>query len=95
MKTLTATFILFVMAFALVEAGSRRHFPQSREEDDDERYRAAFAYVFFAIGLSVAPILGRFIVCVFTDPVIPLLLKEMTIRGKKLILQKFGSNLGD
>ena len=97
MKTsTTATFIIvFATIIALAEAGSRHRGPRSQEEDDNERYRKAFAYIFFALGLSVAPILGRFIVCLFTDPAVPILLKEMKKRGKWLLLEKFGSNLGD
>ena len=96
MKTsTTTTFIVFATIIALAEAGSRHRGPQSQEEDDNERYQKAFAYIFFALGLSVAPILGRFIVCLFTDPAVPILLKEMKKRGKWLLLEKFGSNLGD
>jgi len=101
MKTST-TIILTALALLSVSASSSSNERQqsihnnqrSREEEDDERYRKPFTYVLVAVGLSVAPLLGRFVVCLFTDPVIPQLFNAFGKWSKRLILDRFGSSLG-
>ena len=70
------------------------HNQRSREEEDDERYRKPFTYILVAVGLSVAPLVGQFVVCLFTDPVIPQLFKAFGKWSKRLILDRFGSTIG-
>ena len=100
MKTSTTIILAalsLVAASHSVSASERNqsmHNQRSREEDDEMRYRKPFTYVVVAIGLSLAPILGRFIVCLFTDPVIPQLFNAFGGWSKRLILDRFGSNLG-
>ena len=99
MKTST-TIILTALAFlSSVSASSNErqqsmNSQRSREEEDEQRYRKPFTYILVAVGLSVAPIIGRFVVCLFTDPVIPQLFKAFGGWSKRLILERFGSSLG-
>ena len=92
--------LLLIVATLLVESSSRGEGSssrgrsrQSKEDEDSERYKKPFAIILTAVFLSVAPVLGRFIHCLLTDPVVPLLWKELKTRGKKLLQEKFG-NLG-
>lgn len=99
MKTPTVVLplLLISVSTALAESGggpSRRRRRGPQEEEDKERYQKPFTIIVTAIFLSVAPALARFAQCVATDPVVPLLWKELKIRGKRIINQRFG-NLGD
>ena len=100
MKTSTTIILtaLALIAASSVSASERQHQSlhnqRSREEDDEERYRKPFTYILVAVGLSVAPLLGRFVVCLFTDPVIPQLFNAFGKWSKRLILERFGSSLG-
>ena len=98
MKTST-TIILTALALLCVSASSNErqqsiHNQRSREEEDEERYRKPFTYILVAVGLSVAPLVGRFVVCLFTDPIIPQLFNAFGKWSKRLILDRFGSSLG-
>ena len=99
MKTST-TIILTALASHSVDASSSErqhqsmHNQRSREEEEDERYRKPFTYIFVAVGLSVAPLVGRFVICLFTDPVIPQLFNAFGKWSKRLLLERFGSSLG-
>ena len=97
-----ACVLLLIVATLLVESSSRGEGSssrgrsrQSKEDEDSERYKKPFAIILTAVFLSVAPVLGRFIHCLLTDPIVPLLWKELKLktRGKKLLQEKFG-NLG-
>jgi len=97
--TIILTALALVAASQSVDASSNErqqsmHNQRSREEDDEERYRKPFTYITVAVGLSVAPLVGRFVVCLFTDPVIPQLFKAFGGWSKRLILERFGSSLG-
>ena len=101
MKTSTTIILtaLSLIAASSVSASSNErqqsvHNQRSREEEDEERYRKPFTYILVAVGLSVAPLVGRFVVCLFTDPVIPQLFKAFGGWSKQLILERFGSSLG-
>ena len=92
--------LLLIVATLLVESSSRGEGSssrgrsrQSKEDEDSERYKKPFAIILTAVFLSVAPVLGRFIHCLLTDPVVPLLWKELKTRGKKLLQDKFGNLL--
>lgn len=62
----------------------------SREEEDMERYKKPFRIMFVAIFLSVAPPLLRFVHCLFTDPAVPIVIKEMRLRGMEMMKNRFG-----
>ena len=100
MKTST-TAILLTLAIVIALAqcasdSSRRQRPrQSREEEDEIRFKRPFAYIVISLGLSVAPVIGRFLVCVLTDPVIPILFRELKNRAKKSLFKIFSSTRGD
>ncbi|KAL9178578.1 hypothetical protein ACHAXT_001916 [Thalassiosira profunda] len=83
--------LTFAALAAIVEGGSRRQQRQTREEEDKERYQKPFGLVLTAVFLSVAPLIARLIHCLLTDPAIPLLFHELKIRGKKMIVKRFGS----
>ena len=38
----------------------------------------------------MAPLLVRFIHCLFTDPDVPMVYKEMKLRGMEMMTQRFG-----
>lgn len=95
-QTMMCLLITFVLCCCtLVEgAGSssrRRPSRQSREDEEKERYRKPFGIILAAIFLSIAPLLGRLIHAIFTDPVVPILWKELKLRTKKLLKQRFGN----
>lgn len=92
-------FYLVLLAFSVIveceTLTSRRH--QRREqlarESGPERYKKAFSIIQAILLLAVAPVLIRFIHCLLTDPVVPIVLKELFRRAKKMASEKFG-NLG-
>ena len=100
MKTST-TAILLTLAIVIALAqcasdSSRRQRPrQSREEEDEIRFKRPFAYIVISLGLSLAPVIGRFLVCLCTDPVIPILFRELKNRAKKSLFKIFSSTRGD
>jgi hypothetical protein len=93
-KIFLAVLSLF-MTISIVECNDRsshRHpSGQSQEEKDKERYYKPFVIIGGAIILSIAPILGRFLYSIFTDPLVPLLLVEVNKRGKEMIVYRFGT----
>jgi ABC-type Fe3+ transport system permease subunit len=93
-KIFFAVLILF-MTISIVECSDRsshRHRSgQSQEEKDKERYYKPFVIIGGAIFLSIAPILGRFVYSIVTDPLVPLLLVEVNKRGKEMIVYRFGT----
>ena len=105
MKTATATNVLgqtmmcllitFVLCCCTLVEGagssSRRQPRQSREDEEKERYRKPFGIILAAIFLSIAPLLGRLIHAIFTDPVVPILWNELKLRTKKLLKERFGN----
>ena len=100
MKTST-TAILLTLAIVIAlaqcasDSSSRQRPRHSREEEDEIRFKRPFAYIVISLGLSVAPVIGRFLVCVLTDPVIPILFRELKNRAKKSLFKIFSSNRGD
>lgn len=101
MKTLT-TAILLTLAIVIAlaqcasDSSSRGQRPrQSREEEDEIRFKRPFAYIVVSLGLSLAPVIGRFIVCLCTDPVIPILFRELKSRAKKSLFKIFSSTRAD
>mmetsp|Transcript_4063 Transcript_4063/g.9138 ORF Transcript_4063/g.9138 Transcript_4063/m.9138 type:complete len:112 (+) Transcript_4063:143-478(+) len=100
MKTVAIVLrILLALAISIVRvegdgSSSRRRPRQTREEEDKERYQKPFAIILTAVFISVAPVLGRFVHCLMTDPVVPTLWKQLKICGKQIIHEKFG-NLGN
>ena len=98
MKTSTTIILTALALLSSVSASERNQSihnnQRSREEEDEERYRKPFTYILVAVGLSVAPLVGRFVVCLFTDPVIPQLFKAFGKWSKRLLLGRFGSSLG-
>jgi ABC-type Fe3+ transport system permease subunit len=94
-KIFLAVLLLF-MTIPIIECSDRsshRHHRsgQSQEEKDKERYYKPFIIIGGAIILSIAPILGRFLYSIFTDPLVPLLLVEVNKRGKEMIVYRFGT----
>ena len=90
------TLAIIVIALAQCVSGggtsSSQHRPsQSREEEDEIRYKRPFAYIAISLCLSIAPVIGRFLVCLITDPVISILLRELKNRAKKCMLNFFSS----
>ncbi len=80
----------------LVECSDRtgqRNPGRTKDEEDMDRYDKPFFIIGSALLLSVAPVLGRFVYSLFTDPVVPLLWKELNERGKEMLVRRFG-NLG-
>jgi hypothetical protein len=85
------------LIITLVECSDRTGRPrrpaQTKDEEDMERYRKPFFIIGSALLLSVAPVLGRFVHSLFTDPVVPVLWRELNERGKDTLARRFG-NLG-
>ena len=93
MKTSTTAILLtLAIVIALAQCASDSH---SREEEDEIRFKRPFAYIVISLGLSTAPVIGRFLVCLCTDPVIPILFRELKNRAKKSLFKIFWSNRGD
>ncbi len=85
------TLLKLALVATLAEGASRGSArSQSSEEEVIEKYEKPYAIILSALFLSVAPVLVRFIHCLFTDPVIPILWKHLKARGKKVIIQRFG-----
>lgn len=95
-STIRQTFVIITLATLLIVAECGASHRKSRlptsswEEEDMERYKKPFRIIFGAIVLSVAPPLLRFIHCLFTDPAVPLLYKEMKLRGMEMMTRRFG-----
>ncbi|KAL7444114.1 hypothetical protein ACHAXM_009864 [Skeletonema potamos] len=70
-------------------AASRRRLEQ--EELDKQRFNQPFTIIFLSIFLAVALPLFRFFHCIFTDPLMPPLFKELKRRAAKILHAKFGS----
>ena len=87
--------IVIALAQCASDSSSRQRPRQSREEEDEIRFKRPFAYIVILLGLSIAPVIGRFLVCVLTDPVIPILFRELKNRAKNSLLKIFLSNRGD
>lgn len=92
---LSQIFSLLTLAtlFILAECDTpyrKSRLPPSREEEDMERYKKPFRIMFIAIILSVAPPLLQFLHCLFTDPAVPIVIKEMTLRGMEMMKNRFG-----
>lgn len=84
------------LIITLVECSDRtgQHNPgRTKDEEDMDRYDKPFFIIGSALLLSVAPVFGRFVYSLFTDPVVPLLWKELNERGKEMLVRRFG-NLG-
>ena len=91
-KMFLAVLILFMTCSIIECRSSHRHRSgQSQEEKDKERYYKPFVIIGGAIFLSIAPILGRFVYSLFTDPLVPLLLVEFNKHGKDMIVYRFGT----
>lgn len=92
--TIRQTFAILTLAIlvALSECNSphRKSRVPSREEEDMERYKKPFRIMFVAIFISVVPLLLRFIHCLFTDPAVPIVYKEMKRRGMETMTKRFG-----
>lgn len=85
--TLTAA-MMFTMAEC--DTPHRTSRLPSKEEEDMERYKKPICIIFSAIFLSVAPLLVQFIHCLFTDPAVPIVYREMKLRGMEMMTQRFG-----
>ena len=84
------------LIITLVECSDRtgqRNPGRTKDEEDMDRYDKPFFIIGSALLLSVAPVFGRFVYSLFTDPVVPLLWKELNERGKEMLMRRFG-NLG-
>ncbi len=62
-----------------------------QEELDRQRFRQPFAIIFFSVFLAVALPLFRFFHCIFTDPLMPPLFRELKRRGARILNERFGS----
>jgi hypothetical protein len=93
-STIRQTLVILTLAtnIALSECDNphRKSRVPSREEEDMERYKKPFRIMFAAIFISVAPLLLRFIHCLFTDPAMPIVYKEMKRRGMEMMTKRFG-----
>ena len=56
-----------------------------------EQYEKIFSILQTTFLLAVAPLVFRFIHCLMTDPIFPLILKEMQLRARDLLHNKFGN----
>jgi hypothetical protein len=95
-QTFHATVTFAALMITLVECSGRtsQYRPgQTKDEEDMERYRKPFFIIISALLLSVTPVLCRFVYSLFTDPIVPMLWKEMNARGKAMLVHRFG-NLG-
>ena len=88
----TSALLVLALVIASVEGASResRRPTKSQEEEVNQKYEKPFFVILSAIFLSVAPVLVRFIHCLFTDPVIPILWKHLKMRGSRVIIERFG-----
>ena len=94
--TLAIVIALLVQCVNGGDTNSSRYRPsQSREEEDEIRYKRPFAYIVVSLGLSIAPVIGRFLVCLITDPIIPILFRELKNWAKKCMLKCFSLTRGD
>ena len=62
----------------------------SKEDEDMERYKKPFCIIVGALFLSVAPLLVQFTHCLFTDPAVPMVYREMKLRGMEMMTKRFG-----
>ena len=87
--------LLIALAFVdLVECDTPRRksrLPSGEVEDDMERYKKPFCIMVGAVFVSIAPLIVRFVHCLFTDPAVPIVYKEMKLRGVEMAKNRFGN----
>ena len=88
-QTLASIAIAICIHVAEGGAASRRRLEQ--EELDKQRFKQPFAIIFFSVLLAVSLPLFRFVHCIFTDPLMPPLFKELKKRAARILNKRFGS----
>jgi ABC-type Fe3+ transport system permease subunit len=74
----------------------RHHQRRAHREADanPQRIKHAFQWTGALLFIALAPLLIRFIHVLMSDPIVPLLWKELKVRGRRFVSEKFGS-IGD
>ena len=92
MKSSTAFVILVShLVVTLAESNSSSRTPRRTREEEETRYEKPFAIIVTALFLAVAPVLGRFFYSLVTDPIVPMLLTGLKLKGKQILVEKFGN----
>ena len=84
-------FITVACCCILAECGEGSRKRMEQEELDRQRFKQPFAYIFFSVTLAVSLPLFRFFHCLFTDPLMPPLFKELKRRAVRILETRFGS----
>eukprot|EP00804_Cyclotella_cryptica_P029953 CCRYP_020081-RA/>CCRYP_020081-RA protein AED:0.47 eAED:0.50 QI:0/-1/0/1/-1/1/1/0/136 len=89
----TTSCLVFIHSEAMSRHKQTKRSRPERLEDESsvDRYKKAFWWVASFIFIAISPLVFRFLHVMTTDPAVPLIWKEIKVRGRRLLSAKFGS----